>query len=255
MYQRPLILTLQFLCLACCSLHAADAPLVKLGDDYEAVVETLGKPDGDLSAGSKRILAYGEAKVVLRAGKVSEISSGLENKLELRKKDQALLTEKRQAGLVNYKGEWMQPEKVDALIHAEAETVLKNRSKASAQAHSGGWHTNYQQALSLAKSQNKKLLINFTGSDWCGWCIKLDKEVFSQSRFIEYAKGHYILLKCDFPKRSSLPKQLQNQNDQLAKKYGVRGFPTVIVLTPNGKIHRKSGYVRGGPSAFLNSLR
>ena len=254
MHYRNWLLIFSLLFVSLHALQAAEAA-IKIGDNYEQVVKALGKPDGELSAGTKRILTYGTAKITLRADKVTEVSDDLESKLQARNQNQESIEAKRKAGLVNYKGEWMTPEQVQAVMHANTQEVLKNRPKQSATANSGVWYTSFKQAASLADSQNKKLLINFTGSDWCGWCIKLDKEVFSQPSFTQYADGNYILLRCDFPKRSQLPKALQTQNKALAKKYGVRGFPTIIVVNPNGTIHSKGGYVSGGPSAFLSSIR
>ncbi|CAA6689619.1 MULTISPECIES: thioredoxin family protein [unclassified Lentimonas] len=254
MHYRHLLLICSLLFISLNALQAAEA-VIRIGDSYKQVVKAIGKPDGDLSAASKRILTYGTAKVILRADKVTEVSDDLDSKLQVRNKNQESIEAKRKAGLVNYKGEWMKPEQVEALIHANAQEALKNRSKQSRNANSGIWYTNFKQAASLAKSQNKKMLINFTGSDWCGWCIKLDKEVFSQTSFTQHAAQNYILLRCDFPKRTKLPAALQTQNQTLAKKFGVREFPTIIVLKPDGSVYSKGGYVSGGPSAFLSSIR
>jgi len=116
------------------------------------------------------------------------------------------------------------------------------------------WLVDYAQALTTAKAQAKPVLIDFTGSDWCSWCMKLDQEVFSKEEFKTYAAKKLILLKADFPRRKALPAQQQAQNEQLATKYGIQGFPTVIVLKPDGSKVGELGYTPGGPKAFIAEL-
>lgn len=116
------------------------------------------------------------------------------------------------------------------------------------------WLVNYAQALSTAKAQNKSVLIDFTGSDWCSWCMKLDREVFNKEEFKTYAAKRLVLLKADFPRRKALPAQERAQNEQLAIQYGVQGFPTVIVLKPDGSKAGELGYMPGGPKAFIAEL-
>ena len=116
------------------------------------------------------------------------------------------------------------------------------------------WLTDYPKALSQAKTQQKPVLIDFTGSDWCGWCIKLDREVFSTGDFKSYAAQNLVLLKVDFPKRKPLPAQEQAQNRKLADQYGVQGFPTVVILRPDGSKAGELGYEPGGPRAFISSV-
>lgn len=116
------------------------------------------------------------------------------------------------------------------------------------------WLTNYNEAARLAKKENKRLLINFTGSDWCGWCIKLDREVFSQPKFRQYAAHNLVLLKVDLPRRHPQPPHERRQNEALVRQYGVNGFPTIVVQSPGGKQLQRFGYVPGGPNAFIRKL-
>lgn len=116
------------------------------------------------------------------------------------------------------------------------------------------WLTDYAKALTQAKAQNKAVLIDFTGSDWCGWCMKLDKEVFSVQDFKSYAAQKLVLLKIDFPRRKSLPAAETAQNEKLASKFGIQGFPTVVVLKADGTKAGELGYMPGGPSAFINAV-
>ncbi|PYJ71089.1 MAG: hypothetical protein DME76_03230 [Verrucomicrobia bacterium] len=118
-------------------------------------------------------------------------------------------------------------------------------------AAAAGWLDDYQKAQQEAKASNKLLLLNFTGSDWCGWCIKLDKDVLSQAEFKDYASKNLVLMEVDFPwpGRSRWQEQaaeLKKQNQELARQYDVHGFPTLVVLDGNGqKLWRFEGYLPG----------
>ncbi|CAM3132377.1 thioredoxin family protein [Rariglobus hedericola] len=116
------------------------------------------------------------------------------------------------------------------------------------------WLTNYDAAVKQAAAQKKPLLIDFTGSDWCGWCIRLDKEVFSQPEFVDYASKNLVLLKLDFPREKELPAAQKAQNEKLAKKYEVQGYPTIVVLDATGKQVGELGYEKGGPTKWIASL-
>ncbi len=116
------------------------------------------------------------------------------------------------------------------------------------------WVTDYKKAQEDAKAGKKLMLLEFTGSDWCGWCMKLDKEVFSTPEFQNYASRNLILVKLDFPRRKPQTEALKKQNEQLAQKYGIQGFPTIIVLNGQGEKVGELGYMEGGPSPFLAKL-
>lgn len=100
------------------------------------------------------------------------------------------------------------------------------------------WQTDYEQALATAKAGNKCVLLDFTGSDWCGPCIQMNKTVFSKPVFLNYAKKNLILIEVDYPQRKKLPEKVTKQNERLLHQYGIdnSGFPTVILLNPDGKI-------------------
>jgi protein disulfide-isomerase len=117
-----------------------------------------------------------------------------------------------------------------------------------------GWLTSYDQAQKEAQEKHKLLLMDFTGSDWCGWCIMLDKEVFSKPEFKEYANNHLVLLELDFPRTRKMPPETVAQNERLLMKYGVQGFPTVVVFDSAGKPLGALGYTAGGPQAFIAQL-
>ena len=119
-----------------------------------------------------------------------------------------------------------------------------------------GWLTDFEKAKATAKEQDKHILMDFSGSDWCGWCIKLDKEVFQHKEFKDYAKENLILMLADFPSdKSNQSPDLIKQNEALAKEFGVRGFPTVFILGPDGSIVGKTGYQQGGPEAYVTHIK
>ena len=117
------------------------------------------------------------------------------------------------------------------------------------------WLTDVPKALDRAKAEKKVVLLDFTGSDWCGWCKRLDKEVFSTSEFKEYAAKNLVLVEVDFPNQKKLDPELKKANGALKNKYNVNGFPTLVVLNGEGKeIGRQVGYLEGGPKAFIAML-
>jgi thioredoxin-related protein len=118
------------------------------------------------------------------------------------------------------------------------------------------WLNDYKKAQEEAKASNKILLLNFTGSDWCGWCIKFDKEVLSQPQFKEYAHNNLVLVELDFPRAKAQSAELRKQNRQLAQQYEVVGFPTIIAVNSDGqKLWEYNGYFSGGPDAFIEELQ
>ncbi|HEX8489913.1 MAG TPA: thioredoxin family protein [Chthoniobacterales bacterium] len=138
-------------------------------------------------------------------------------------------------------------------ISCSQSSTAEESTKTSASAKNG-WLTNYAEAQQEAKSQHKLLLMDFTGSDWCGWCVRLEKEVFSQPEFKDYASKNLVLLELDFPRRKELSAEMMEQNQRLAMKYQIQGFPTIVVLDSSGKEIAQLGYVRGGPAAFIAEL-
>ena len=118
-----------------------------------------------------------------------------------------------------------------------------------------GWSEDYAASLAKAKADGKLVLLDFTGSDWCGWCIKIDDEIFSKPQFKSYAKDNLELVELDFPRGKSQSKSLKAQNEELMAKYKVEGFPTIIVLNSDGKKIGELGYMEGGPQAFIAELQ
>lgn len=118
-----------------------------------------------------------------------------------------------------------------------------------------GWSTDYEAAKKEAAESKKSLLIDFTGSDWCGWCIKLSDEVFKQDTFKNGVKDKFVLLELDYPQdKSGQSEALQKQNDELAKKYVVEGFPTILLTDEEGRPFAATGYQPGGPAEYVKHL-
>jgi thioredoxin-related protein len=117
------------------------------------------------------------------------------------------------------------------------------------------WMTDFDAAKAKAKAEKKVLLLNFTGSDWCGWCHKLDNEVFSQKEFTDYAAANLVLVTVDFPKTKKLEPALTKQNEKLGEKYKVEGYPTIELLKPSGAEIAKTGYQEGGAAKYVEHLK
>lgn len=117
-------------------------------------------------------------------------------------------------------------------------------------AEGAAWLTSWEAAAKQSKATGKPILIDFTGSDWCGWCIRLKKEVFDTEYFQKWAKQKVVLLEVDFPRKKPLPEAQQAANEKLAAKYNVQGFPTVIFADHKGNAISQYGYDEGGPEAW-----
>ncbi len=122
------------------------------------------------------------------------------------------------------------------------------------------WHTDMMQAVDLAIKEKKPLFLFFTGSDWCGWCKRLQKEVFMMPQFQKWAKEKVILVELDFPRMKQLDPKIQQQNMELAQMFEVRGYPSVwfVNASKNGaqvgfEKLGSTGYVAGGADVWLQS--
>ncbi len=115
----------------------------------------------------------------------------------------------------------------------------------------GAWTTDVLAAAASAKDLGRPLLIDFTGSDWCSWCMKLEREVFVTPAFVAWAARHVVLMRADFPKKTQLPKALAEQNDMLAQRFGIKGFPTVEIIAISGAYLGSLGYQEGGPDPWI----
>ena len=119
-----------------------------------------------------------------------------------------------------------------------------------------GWLDDFDEAKAKAAAEGKNILIDFSGSDWCGWCVKMEKEIYSDKKFISEAKKKFVLLMIDNPQNKSILSPLAaKQNSELTSKYNVRGFPTTVIVRPSGEeVRRFGGYQRSGVDGFLKAL-
>lgn len=121
------------------------------------------------------------------------------------------------------------------------------------------WETDFEKAKQTALSENKFILLNFSGSDWCGPCIRMHKEIFETSVFEKYASESLVLLNADFPrlKKNQLSKEQQKKNDLLADTYNQEGsFPLTLLLNAEGKVLKKwDGLPKGSPDEFTKQVK
>lgn len=127
---------------------------------------------------------------------------------------------------------------------------------AASMAADSGWLSDYEAAKKQAKEENKPILINFTGTDWCGWCIKIEKEIFSKDEFKAFAKENLILMEVDFPRKKEQPEELKAQNKKLDKDFAIEGYPTIYLIDAEGKkISEDLGSHKGDAKAYIELLK
>lgn len=116
------------------------------------------------------------------------------------------------------------------------------------------WHHSYESAIQEATESGRPILVNFTGSDWCHWCVKLKQDVLSTPEFEAWAKENVVLLELDFPRRSPQSAVLKQQNQDLAKKYGINAYPSVLLIDARGeKLGDRLGYLADSEEWISNA--
>ncbi|NOY47700.1 MAG: thioredoxin family protein [Chlorobi bacterium] len=122
---------------------------------------------------------------------------------------------------------------------------------------SQNWVTNLDEAERIAQNKNQKIVLVFSGSDWCAPCIKLEKEILESKEFKDFSKSNFVMLRADFPRRkkNALPPKIQEENNSLAEMYNNHGFfPLVVVLDKNGKVLGETGYKNTTPKEYIKLL-
>ncbi|MFO7896006.1 MAG: thioredoxin family protein [Candidatus Cloacimonadales bacterium] len=117
------------------------------------------------------------------------------------------------------------------------------------------WFTSLEKAQDVAQATGKRIFVNFTGSDWCVWCERIDDEILSTEQFQNFAAKNLVMLYLDFPQKKELPAGMQIYNQQLAAKYGVQGFPTILILDETGKNLKQLGYEKAGAEKFISDIK
>jgi protein disulfide-isomerase len=244
----------------------ASMPLlsVEVGDTYEKVVDEKGMPTSKMDVGGVLTLNYADATIKLSQGKVSWIKmAGAEAGDSYKKvvEEKGAPMSKMEAGaslILNYTDVTIKfhDGKVVSIKQVGAGAgIMSAAPKLQPIAAESEWTTDYAAALRQAKTEKKQVFLFFTGSDWCGWCKRLDREILATSDFKAYARAHLILVKVDFPRSLPQSAQLKASNQKLGEKYQIEGYPTIVVLDSSGKDVGKLGYEEGGPGAFISELK
>ena len=137
-------------------------------------------------------------------------------------------------------------------------TVLLVMGSFAVEAQELTWQTDINKAIQISNKSKKPMLLFFTGSDWCGWCIRLQKEVLKTPEFEKWAKENVVLVELDYPRRTPQTPEIIKQNGELQQAFQIQGFPTICFAkgtNKDGKVNFEGlgnlGYVAGGPSAWL----
>ncbi|MCK4338930.1 MAG: thioredoxin family protein [Candidatus Cloacimonetes bacterium] len=107
----------------------------------------------------------------------------------------------------------------------------------------------------ISREKDIPIFVDFTGSDWCVWCFKLRDKVFSQEEFIQYAKENLVLLELDFPKNIKQSKETKAYNENLARRFGIRGLLTILLVNSKGEEIARTGYQYGGAENYVNHIK
>jgi protein disulfide-isomerase len=206
---------------------AASALSCAVGDTYDQVIAEKGKPASHIEGGSVQILSYPDATIKLRDNVVVSIKA---------------------------------PEADPPAGSAPAAPPPSPGPQAAAPARDVSpdgetWNTNYSSALEQARGEHKHVFLFFTGSDWCGWCKKLDREILKTNEFAQFAQDKLVLVELDYPRQKPQSDDLKEQNRQLEGRYNITGFPTVVVLDSTGRAVARLGYQEGGPGPFVAQLQ
>lgn len=145
--------------------------------------------------------------------------------------------------------------RIPTLLLAVA-TGLTAITTSTAQEIQQRWFSDFDKAMIVAKDEGKDLFVDFTGSDWCTWCIKLHEEVFVHDSFYKEVSSKYVLVALDFPNGEMAKAEVPNpaRNQELMALYGVDGYPTVLLVDTNGDVFGRTGYQPDGPEKYVAHL-
>ncbi|MFT4567405.1 MAG: thiol:disulfide interchange protein [Saprospiraceae bacterium] len=147
-----------------------------------------------------------------------------------------------------------QPTKQVAQASAAPRATPVNNTQSDYKPKNEGWHVELGKAYAESKSTGKPIMANFTGSDWCGWCKRLDRSVFHQDEFKSWASDNVVLLELDFPKRFRLPENIAQQNRGLQQSLGVRGYPTIWLFDINQDDAGQMNIIALGKTGYTKTL-
>jgi protein disulfide-isomerase len=140
--------------------------------------------------------------------------------------------------------------------HLLSTLVLLVISTSLSFADNPAWGHDWEVAKTRAKAENKPILLFMTGSDWCTWCMKLEREVITQKEFEEFAAEHFVLMEANYPKTKEQPAAVKKQNAVLKKEYLNGGYPTMLVVDAEGKkLSEDLGELEGGIGGYIAKLK
>jgi thioredoxin-related protein len=121
----------------------------------------------------------------------------------------------------------------------------------------GAWIDDFDEAVAIATAEGKDLFIDFTGSDWCGWCKRLDKEVFAHDEFLTAVSKDFVLVSLDYPRGKQALARVPNpkRNAELSSRHGITGFPTCLLMTVDGEVFGRTGYLKGGAANYVEDVQ
>ena len=134
---------------------------------------------------------------------------------------------------------------------SSSDVALASYVSRSTKSHQAQWLNSYDEAVKLSAQTGRPILADFTGSNWCGYCVKLKKEVFDTPEFSAWAAENVVLLELDFPRPNKQPDWIKKQNNQLRNRYEIESYPTVLILNADGSVIGSQGYMRGGPERWV----
>ena len=208
------------------------------------VIALLGTPQGSLTRGADEIVLFSNGTVTFREGKLLSCKLSSPGPSDAKPRPH---TEPSPAG-----------EDAKQTLHFPPPSQASPSMPPATAGRIGAfdWQTDFAKAAVDAAQAHRYMLLDFTGSDWCHFCIKLDGEVFSTPEFKSFAAIKFVCVQLDFPRQHPLSAMLKKQNTELAKAYAIRGYPTVIILSPTGElVGRQVGYRGDGPQKYTAMLQ
>lgn len=221
-------------------------PVLRAGSDVYSNVTVLSVSATDV------FFTYNNGKGMANA-KLKNLSPDLQKHFNYNPAAASAVEQKQTRENFEYRKEDYQAADVFGAATPTDET--RPRPPPAAHASDLTWSTDFSQTLAQARADNKMVLLHFTGSDWCPWCIKFDHEVLDTDQFAAYAQNKLELVLVDFPRSKPQDDALKEANQALAKKYNVDGYPTFVLVNNAGnELGRQVGYRGGGPAAFISEL-
>jgi thiol-disulfide isomerase/thioredoxin len=239
---------------ALCLLGAMSAradeklPVLQAGADVYSNVTVLSVSATDV------YFTYNNGKGMANA-KLKGLSPDLQKHFNYNPAVASTVEQKQALANVAYRAEDYLPADIYGPAASGPPDETRTRPPAVVHASDLTWSTDFDQTLAQARADNKMVLLHFTGSDWCPWCIRFDQEVLDTDQFATYARNKLELVLVDFPRAKPQDDAVKQANRALANQYHVTGYPTLVLVNYAGnELGRQVGYLEGGPGAFIAEL-